>query len=91
MMRRLWHWLTATYPVELVHHPDTIRFKSFSLNNELDTEWIKLKDYLAPRCPSLFGPEAKFHSTWWLSNGHLQTIWAAYSKFEDEYLIHYER
>ncbi|RKP10808.1 Alpha/Beta hydrolase protein [Thamnocephalis sphaerospora] len=102
VLQNAWNWLTCTYPVELVQHPTTLRLlpakdagertsDAQSSESSVLTDETTLKDYLAPRCPSLFGPKAHFRSTWWLSNGHLQTAWSAYSGLEEAHPITYER
>ncbi|RKP09574.1 Alpha/Beta hydrolase protein, partial [Thamnocephalis sphaerospora] len=50
-----------------------------------------LKDYLKSRCPSLFGPRARFRSTWWLTSGHSQTAWSIYSELDKVHHIAYVR
>ncbi|KAI8049165.1 Alpha/Beta hydrolase protein [Syncephalis plumigaleata] len=96
-MQSVWDWITFTSRVRLTHHPTTLEF-TFSDDHTTSgdshsTAGTKssLKSYLAPRCPSLFGPAARFRSTPWLANGHFQTGWAAYNEMTDVHAIVYDR
>ncbi|CAG8765068.1 1445_t:CDS:2, partial [Ambispora leptoticha] len=52
---------------------------------------ISLFEHIAKTCPSLVGNDAKFYPTIWLPNGHFQTAYAAYAKFDHIHHIEYER
>ncbi|KAI8098535.1 Alpha/Beta hydrolase protein [Halteromyces radiatus] len=60
--------------VQLIHHQETVKVpldKSTS---------VSLLDFIQRNCPHLYGPEATYHPTPYLFNGHLQTAYAAYYK-----------
>jgi hypothetical protein len=61
-------------------------------NNETnEIEKVKLYDYVKKKCPSLIGDNAYYYPTPWIGNGHAQTAYAAFQKFEEIHLIDYER
>ncbi|KAL0076752.1 Alpha/Beta hydrolase protein [Phycomyces blakesleeanus] len=72
-------------PVKLFHNsnPVTIALKREGTK-------LSLVDFIAKKCPSIVGPNAVYHPTPYLFNGHLQTAYASYyngtsSKQEIEY------
>ncbi|CAG8803530.1 15943_t:CDS:2, partial [Gigaspora margarita] len=77
-------------PVKIYSNPETakinVRDKATKEINE-----TKLLDYISKKCPSLIGKNAVYYPTIWLSNGHLQTVYAAYANFDGIHLINYER
>ncbi|KAI9029738.1 Alpha/Beta hydrolase protein [Phycomyces nitens] len=60
-------------PVKLFHssNPVTIALKR-------EGRKVSLVDYITQKCPSLVGPNAVYHPTPYLFNGHLQTAYASY-------------
>lgn len=58
--------------VKLFHHASPVGIK---LRNGSS---VCLADYIADKCPSIVGPQACYHHTPYLYNGHLQTAYAAY-------------
>ncbi|KAI1294368.1 hypothetical protein EDD11_008136 [Mortierella claussenii] len=50
-------------------------------------------DYIKRKCPSLVDRSkgAVFKPTLWMTSGHLQTAYAAYTNFEKRYVIKYQR
>ncbi|KAI9276516.1 Alpha/Beta hydrolase protein [Sporodiniella umbellata] len=57
--------------VKLFHKAETVNIKR---GNTL----VPLIEYVKQTCPSLYGPEAVYHSTPYMKSGHLQTAYAAY-------------
>ncbi|KAI9592885.1 Alpha/Beta hydrolase protein [Syncephalis fuscata] len=100
-LQTTWDWLTFTSRVHLIHHPTTLLLKytdedsnestATDTTNDTLNKGDTLKNYLSPRCPSLFGPKAFYRSTPWLANGHLQTAWAAFNDFNECHNIVYDR
>ncbi|KAH7916065.1 AB-hydrolase YheT [Hygrophoropsis aurantiaca] len=49
---------------------------------------ISLRDFVTRRCPSLF---SQFYPAWWLSNGHLQTLYCVLGDFSKRDAVVYKR
>ncbi|KAF8321138.1 AB-hydrolase YheT [Clavulina sp. PMI_390] len=49
---------------------------------------VSLAEFLTERCPSFMKP---YVPTWWLPNGHFQTIWCALGDFEKDDIVPYKR
>ncbi|CAG8699259.1 19625_t:CDS:2 [Rhizophagus irregularis] len=75
-------------PVKIFCNKETV---TINVRNKETNEKIKLYDYVKKKCPSLIGDKAYYYPTPWIGNGHVQTAYAAFQKFEDIHLIDYER
>ncbi|OBZ89130.1 hypothetical protein A0J61_02831 [Choanephora cucurbitarum] len=74
--------------VKLFHSEDPIKLALPNADNRV----VSLTDFIAESCPSLVGPEAVYHPTTYLFNGHLQTGYAAYYNYAPTVnAVHYER
>ncbi|KAF9971290.1 hypothetical protein BGZ73_005798 [Actinomortierella ambigua] len=94
----LLRWYTRS-PVKLQYHPKVHARtgERGAVIDVYDAETKKVKqewliDYVMSKCPSLRGgPGSTFWPTLWMTNGHLQTAYAAYKTFSRKYQIPYER
>ncbi|RUS21234.1 Alpha/Beta hydrolase protein [Endogone sp. FLAS-F59071] len=83
--------LPLVSPVKLTHHPNPVRILVKDRKTGRETR-KSLIEYLAETCPSLIGENARYISTPWLFNGHLQTAYASYfNQTQTGYDIKYER
>ncbi|KAF9434208.1 hypothetical protein BGZ76_008377 [Entomortierella beljakovae] len=78
-------------PVVLSYHPKTVSLKVYNKKTgKVQSE--NFIEYIRGKCPSLFDPKkAVFKPTLWMTNGHLQTAYAAFVGFENQYNIDYQR
>ncbi|KAH7930797.1 AB-hydrolase YheT [Leucogyrophana mollusca] len=53
-----------------------------------NSERVSLCDFVERRCPSL---HSQFHPAWWLSNGHLQTLYCVLGDFSKRDKVVYKR
>ncbi|KAG0235698.1 hypothetical protein BGW41_000700 [Actinomortierella wolfii] len=91
----LLRWYTAS-PIKLAFHPK-IKPRTGARGAMIDVYDPKTKkvqqewfvDYVLRKCPSL--NNHTFWPTLWMTNGHLQTAYAAYKTFSKKYQIPYER
>ncbi|KAF9993508.1 hypothetical protein BGZ80_002293 [Entomortierella chlamydospora] len=82
----------STSPVVLSYNDNPVSIRLYNKKNgRIRSE--NFVEYIKSRCPSLFDPtkRAAFKPTLWMTNGHLQTAYAAFVGFENVYRIDYER
>ncbi|GJJ09411.1 hypothetical protein Clacol_003633 [Clathrus columnatus] len=74
-------WSTSTVTI---HSPPVSTLVTLRDTNDE----ISLREFIESKCPSIFKP---FRPTWWLFNGHLQTIYCAVGNFSHVGQVRYER
>ncbi|KAF9426930.1 hypothetical protein BGZ94_005782 [Podila epigama] len=81
----------STSPVVLLHNRNPASIRLYNPRTG-KTRTENLMDYVKRKCPSLSDPSrAVFRPTLWMTNGHLQTAYAAYRDYNSRYIINYDR
>ncbi|KAF8308724.1 Alpha/Beta hydrolase protein [Cantharellus anzutake] len=57
-------------------------------SGERETQVVSMRGFFATRCPSFLRP---YKPTWWLPNGHFQTIWCSLGDFSTVDPVQYTR
>ncbi|KAF7440481.1 hypothetical protein PC9H_000826 [Pleurotus ostreatus] len=71
-----------------IHFPDKPAYVSVAAKDECTESRLSLRNLLETKCPSLFEP---FVPSWWLFNGHLQTIYCVLGDFTKTDKVIYDR
>ncbi|KAJ7019912.1 Alpha/Beta hydrolase protein [Mycena alexandri] len=82
-----WSLSTPTFPI--IRFPrDSLRLEVRKGDSRTETETSTLQELLQSRCKSLFSP---YRPTWWLFNGHAQTLFCVLGDFSTTDQVWYYR
>ncbi|KAJ7494802.1 hypothetical protein B0H11DRAFT_2003432, partial [Mycena galericulata] len=82
-------WLGSTALLPVIHFPkDALHLRVRKIDSRTEIEKSTLKELVQSRCGSLFTP---YRPTWWLFNGHLQTLFCSEGNFSKTDQIWYHR
>jgi hypothetical protein len=81
------------FDTTIISHHKTVQIpnpnqKKKDSNETSHAPSLSLLDLVKLKCPALF---TKFYPTFWLPEGHLQTLWCAMGKFDQHFHIDYNR